>query len=228
MNSKLDGLDVVITQKKIKNTYLRVCSSTGKVKVSAPKKMSIESIHHFVLSKLKWIQQQQKKISTAAPIGPKKYNDGEKHYFNGQCFLLKVIACEKKPHVMLLDAHIVISVHPNATKIKKQALLDHWYCEQLTEKTALLIAKWERIMAVSVSRFSIRNMKTRWGSCSPKSRAIRINLALAKKSLDCLEYVVVHELAHLLEPSHNKRFVSLMDRFLPDWRVSCRELNNPI
>jgi len=225
MNFKIDDIDVEITRKKIKNMNLRVCSPVGNIKVSAPKKMSVDSIHRFILSNLPWIRRQQKKIRACPVVVRKEYKDGESHYFNGNIFLLKIVASQKSPQVVLIGSEIIIYVNADATRTKKQLLLDKWYRDYLTEKTADLIAKWEKQMAVSVSRFSIRHMKTRWGSCSPKSRTIRINLALAKKSFACLEYVVVHELAHLLEASHNKRFVSLMDQYLPAWRL-CRDALN--
>ena len=119
---------------------------------------------------------------------------------------------------------MVLQTRPGATEAKRRSVVDEWYRQQVKEEASPLIQKWERKMGVSVENFTVRKMKTRWGSCTPASRTIRLNLELAKKSPECLEYVIVHELAHLLEPSHNSRFVALMDQFLPEWKFCRAEL----
>ena len=120
---------------------------------------------------------------------------------------------------------MVLQIRPGATEAKRRSVVDEWYRQQVKEEASSLIEKWEREMEVSVENFIVRRMKTRWGSCTPDSCTIRLNLELAKKSLKCLEYVIVHELAHLLEPNHNSRFIALMDQFLPKWRFCRVELN---
>ena len=222
MNLQLNNINIEITQKKMKHLRLRVCPPMGQVKVSAPKRMSLENIRIFVTSKLDWIMQQQHKIISRVHEKPKEFIDGENHFYAGEPFSLKIFEKNASPCVMLLPDQLVLQVRPGANREKRNVILDNWYRDQLKEKINSLMLKWESIINVSVSKFTIRKMKSRWGSCSIKSRSIRFNLELAKKSPECLEYVFVHELTHLLEPSHNKRFYFLMDQFLPNWRY-CRE-----
>lgn len=222
---KLNELDVEVVQKDIKNVHLSVYPPAGRVKVSAPESMAFETIRVYVISKLGWIKKQQEKLRAQAREAPRECIDLESHYFNGTRFLLKVVERDAVPKVSLSHSKIVLQVRPGADEEKKRAVLDAWYREQLKEKVKSLITQWEKKMAVSVAQFTIRKMRTKWGSCSPESRSIRINLELAKKPPECLEYIVVHEMAHLLEPSHNSRFIALMDRFLPKWRFYRDELN---
>lgn len=226
---RLDNIDVQVEHKNIKRLYLRVYRATGKVKISAPLHCSMGAIQHFARSKLAWIRKQQKKLEKLSPPdrgSQYEYRDGETHYFQGQAYLLKV---EEKPTVPAVEqgaGQIKLNVRPGASVEKRGALLDDWYRCQLEKKIGSLIARWEKILGVSGAGFRIRKMKTRWGSCSPASRTFRFNLALAKTSAECLEYVVVHELVHLLEPSHNHRFHGLMDQFLPAWRAVRKTLNS--
>lgn len=178
----LHGLEIHIVQKKIKNMYLTV-SPQGEVKVSAPKKMTLERIQAFVTSKFKWIKKQQEKVSLRIQPAPQ-------HKLDPKRYALEV--------------------------------------QQFKEQVSSLVSQWEKTIGVSITRLTIRHMRTRWGSCSPKRRSIRINLELAKHPVEHLEYIVVHELVHLLEPSHNKRFVAFMDHFLPQWRKCKAELNGGI
>jgi predicted metal-dependent hydrolase len=139
--------------------------------------------------------------------------------------LLKVIEHDAPPAVELKHSQLRLYVRPGADHAKRQAVLDQWYRGQLREAAGPLIAKWEARLDVKVCRFFVQHMKTRWGSCNPATRSIRLNTDLAQKPRECLEYMVVHEMVHLLEPTHNKRFVDLMDRFLPNWQA-CRERLN--
>ncbi|MDX1901236.1 MAG: SprT family zinc-dependent metalloprotease [Gammaproteobacteria bacterium] len=166
-------------------------------------------------------------LSVSAPYGhvklsvPKTMPIEKIHAF----VISKLKWIKKQKAKFIVQEHEAMNIHHGPGDLKKQALLDASYKKQLIEKVNTLIPQWEKIINVSVSKVTIRKMRTRWGSCSPKSRSIRINLELAKKPFECLEYVVVHELVHLLEASHNKRFVALMDRFLPKWRFYRNELN---
>lgn len=222
---KLGDVDVTLVKKKIKNIYLRVEPHNGQIKVSAPLRMPVEKIQTFVLSKIDWITQQQEKAQIRQQETPQYYIDDETIYFNGQSYILRIVEYAHKPKVNLEAPHIVLHVRPNTPSVMKSKILETWYQAQLTEKVTVLIADWQAKMGIFVKQFKIRKMKTRWGSCSPHSKSIRINLELAKKPPECLEYIVVHELAHLLEPSHNKRFVALMTLFLPQWRVYRKLLN---
>lgn len=218
-------MDVEIVQKNIKNVHLSVYPPSGHVRVSAPDTMEMDTIRVYVISKLNWIKKQQEKLQAQVRETPRECIDRESHYFNGKRFLLKVIERDAAPQVNLSHSQILLQVRPGADEVKKRAVLEAWYRQQLKEKVSTLITQWEKKMDVSVAYFTIRKMKTKWGSCSPLSRSIRINLELAKKPLECLEYIVVHELVHLLEPSHSSRFIGLMDKFMPKWRLYREELN---
>lgn len=226
INFQLHDFNVVVIKKKIKNMYLNVCPTEGVVKVSAPNRMSLEMIKAFIVSKSHWIKNRQEKLFSQERAVDKEYVDGESHYFNGERYSLKLIEHNAAPTVCLTHAEIVLQVRPNTDKAARGSMLDAWYRQKLKEKLHELFPLWEMKIGVSIAQFKIRKMKTRWGSCSPSSKSIRINFELIKKPPECLEYIVVHELVHLLEPSHNKRFVSLMDSFLPNWRFYRKELNS--
>lgn len=218
-------MDVEVIQKDIKNVHLSVYPPIGHVKVSAPAEMTLEMIRGYVISKLNWIRKQQDKLQGQVREAPRECIDRESHYFNGKRFLLKVVERDAAPQVILSHSEIVLQVRPGADEVKKRAVLNAWYRQQLKEKATVLITQWEKKMGVSVANVTIRKMKTKWGSCLPASCSICINSELAKKPPEYLEYIVVHELAHLLEPSHNDHFIVLMDGFLPKWRLYRDELN---
>lgn len=222
---KIQDIDIEVVQKRIKNVNLSVSPPIGHVKVSAPLQMSLDAIKSYVISKLNWIRKQQYKFHSQKREAAIEYINNEHHYFNGKCYLLKVNELEACPKVQLTHSQIILQVRPGSDIHKKAAVLDNWYRHQLKETILPMIRKWENKMGVSVSKLTIQKMKTKWGSCTPSLGSIRINLDLARRSTELLEYVVVHELSHLIEPSHNHRFVSLMDQFLPKWRLFRDELN---
>jgi len=221
----LDDIDAEVTKKKIKHLHLKVCPPNGIVRVSAPLRMNQEKIRVFALSKLDWIRKQRLKIRNQVLEKPLKYINQETHYFKGHSYQLKVLENNKPPFAELVKNEILIHVPTGADMEKRRSVLNEWYHKQLMELLNPLIKKWELKLGVSVKRFSIRSMKSRWGSCTPKTHGIRFNLELVKKSPECLEYIVVHELVHLLEASHNNRFKALMDQFYPDWKLCRKELN---
>lgn len=225
MNIRLNDIDVEVVQKNIKNVHLSVYPPTGHVRVSAPESMALETIRVYVISKLGWIKKQQAKLRAQEREAPRECIDRESHYFNGKRYLLEVVELEQTPQVRLAHSKILLQVRPGSDEAKKRSVLDEWYRGELKVKMGALITQWQKKMEVSVAQWSVRKMKTRWGSCTPELRSIRINLELAKKPQECLEYIVVHELVHLLEPSHNTRFITLMDQFLPKWRMYRDELN---
>jgi predicted metal-dependent hydrolase len=206
---------VEVIRKDIKNVHLSVYPPTGKVRISAPLRMNLETIRVFAISKLRWIRQQQKKVTEQEREPPREYLERESHYVWGKRYLLHVIEKHAPPAVELHHRRIVLHVRPSSPK---QAVLEEWYRAQLKEAAPPLIAKWEALMGVKVQRFFVQKMKTKWGSCSRLSASIRLNTDLAKKPRECLEYIVVHEMVHLLEPTHNDRFTALMDQFMPGWR----------
>lgn len=222
---KLGEITVDVVRKEIKNIHLSVYPPTGRVRVSAPSRMSLDTIRIFVISKLDWIKTHQHKLQQQERETPREYLDRESHHFWGKRYLLRVLEKDAAPEVICLHNKIILQVRPETNKERKEAILEEWYREQLKEAVPSLIAKWEPLMGVTVRKFFVQRMKTRWGSCNQRTGSIRLNTELAKKRPECLEYVVVHEMAHLLEPSHNRRFLSLMDQFMPKWQFSRSELN---
>ena len=222
---KLGDLVVDVVLKDIKNVHLSVHPPTGRVRISAPKRMSLDTIRVFAISKLDWIRQQQRKLREQERETARDYVDRESHYVWGKRYLLKVSESDEPPSVELSHSRMMLRVRPRTGEAKRQALVEEWYREQLKGAVPPLIAKWEPLMGVAVGRFFVRRMKTKWGSCNPAARSIRLNTELAKKPPECLEYIVLHEMVHLLEPTHNARFVALMDRFMPNWQFHRQVLN---
>jgi predicted metal-dependent hydrolase len=221
----LGDIEVEVVFKDIKNVHLSVYPPDGKVKISAPMHMALDTVRVFAISKLTWIKQQQKKLREQERETPREYLDRESHYVWGKRYLLRVVYTESALGVYLRHSKIILRLRPGATQEDKQAILEQWYREILKEAVQSLITKWEPIIGVKVARFFVQRMKTKWGSCNSAAGSIRINAELAKKPPECLEYIVVHEMTHLLEPSHNSRFITLMDQFMPNWLFYKDELN---
>ena len=227
MNTQIDlgGISVDVVKKDIKNIHLSVHPPTGRVRIAAPLRMNLDTIRVFAISKLAWVKQQQKKLREQAREAPREYLDRESHYAWGRRYLLKLVAREGMPSIELKHNKMILCAPLAYDDRKKQLALDAWYREQIKEAIPPLIAKWEKLMGVKVAIFRVRRMKTKWGSCNPRTGSILLNLDLAKKPRECLEYLVVHEMVHLLVPTHNARFVSLMDQFMPKWQFHQDELN---
>ncbi len=216
-----------ITRKKIKNLYLRVSVADGSLKITAPLKLSEQKIKAFITSKLAWIEKQKIKYQNrTAPI-IYRYTTGESHYYQGNCYALNVIHHETKAQVILNDqATIDLYIAENSSITQRQRIMANWYRKKIKEAIPPLLAKWQNIIGVEITDCRIKQMKTRWGTCNIKQRRIWLNLELAKKPQHCLEYIIVHELVHLLERYHNARFYAYMDRFLPQWQSYKKELNS--
>lgn len=222
---KLGSIDVDIVQKDIKNIHLSVNPPHGKVRISAPHQTNLDTLRVFAISKLNWIKQQQRKLQTQERESPREYINRESHYIWGKRYLLEIIEKAQKPQVQLKHKTILLQVRAGANQTKKLKVLENFYRQQLKKAIPPLIAKWEKKMGVKVAGFTIRKMKTKWGSCSPNARTIRINIELAKKPSKFLEYVIIHEMTHLLEPTHNEHFIHRMNTFLPNWRSYREDLN---
>ncbi len=222
---QLGGLAVDVVRKDIKNVHLSVHPPTGRVTIAAPSRMSLDTIRVFAIAKLGWIRKQQQKLLEQEREAPRGYLDRESHHVWGRRYLLKVIEGEQRASVELGHSRLVLRARTGWGPAKKRELLDAWYREQLKAALPALLAKWEPLMGVHAERCFVQRMKTRWGSCNSQARTLRLNTDLAKKPRECLEYIVVHELAHLLEPTHNARFIALMDRFLPRWQTHRSALN---
>lgn len=215
-----------VQRKDIKNVHLSVHPPSGHVTVAAPEHMKLDTIRVYVISKLGWIKSQQRKMVEQERETPREYLERESHYLWGKRFLLSIIEEDRPPTVTLSHKKLLLSVRPGASEQKRQTVLDDWYREQLKAEIPALIQKWEPKLGVTVQKFYVRRMKTKWGSCTHHRGTIRLNTELAKKPKPCLEYLVVHEMAHLLEPTHNERFVGLMDLHLPNWRHIRNILND--
>jgi predicted metal-dependent hydrolase len=221
----LGEMAVNVVRKEIKNVHLSVYPPTGNVRIAAPSRMRLATIRVYAISKLPWIRQQQKKLREQERETPREYLDRESHYVWGKRYLLELVEHDAAPLIELKHRKLVLQVRPESSDERKRELLNEWYRARLKEAVPPLIKKWQKTMAVNANAFYVQAMKTKWGSCNPKAGTFRLNTELAKKPPQCLEYIVVHELVHLLEPTHNQRFVALMDRFMPKWQFHRDELN---
>jgi predicted metal-dependent hydrolase len=214
---QLGDITIEVVQKKIKNLHLTVHPPDGRVRIAAPLHLDADTIRIYAISKLDWIKKHRRKIQEQPREAPRDFLDRESHYVWGKRYLLEVIEEDTPPAVQLGHGKLRLTLRPGINTARREAILAAWYRNLLKEAIPPLIAAWEPRLGVSVAGFSVRHMKTKWGSCTPATRTIRLNTELAKKPPACLEYVVVHEMVHLLEPSHNKRFHALMDHHLPTW-----------
>ena len=222
---RLGDIAVDVVLKDIKNVHLSVYPPTGRVRISAPHRMKLGTIRLFAISKLSWIKQQQTKLREQERETPREYLDRESHYVWGKRYLLKLIEEPSAPRIELKHNKLILRVNQGANHDRKEDVVAQWYREQIKAAVPTLIAKWEPTVGVNVQRVFVQKMKTKWGSCNPASRSVRLNTDLAKKPRECLEYIVVHEMVHMLEPTHNAHFVALMDQLIPHWRVCRDELN---
>lgn len=221
----LGELQVEVTRKAIKHVHLSVLPPAGKVRIAAPQSMPLDTIRLFLVSKLVWIRSQQRKLQAQERETPREYLSKESHHLWGKRYLLEITYADVAPAVSLTPRQLQLHVRPGTDRVKCEELLDAWYRQQLYDAIPGLLAKWEPLLGVQVKRTFVQRMKTKWGSCTPRKSYIRLNTDLAKKPPECLEYILVHELLHLLEPRHNERFQTLMDLYLPSWTLLRRRLN---
>jgi predicted metal-dependent hydrolase len=222
---QLGDITVEVTQKDIKNVHLSVYPPFGQVKIAAPLRMDLDTIRIYAITKLSWIRKQQIKIKAQKREAPREYLTKESHYYLGKRYLLDVIEYNGSPEVKLKHNKIELYIRLETDTAKRKEILDEWYRAKLKEMIPMLIAKWEKVMAVKVKEFGIKKMKTKWGTCNIDAQRIWVNLELAKKPSNCLEYIIIHEMTHLLERNHNTRFVALMNQFMPNWKEVKEELN---
>lgn len=221
----LGELHAEVTRKAIKHVHLSVLPPTGKVRVAAPQSMPLDTIRLFVVGKLGWIRSQQRKLQAQARETPREFLNKESHYLWGKRYLLEITRADAAPAVSLSPRKLHLQVRPHADRSRCEEVIDAWYRQQVREAVPALLDKWEPMLGVKANRVFVQRMKTKWGSCTPESGYIRLNTDLAKKPRECLEYVVVHELVHLLEPTHNGRYIALLDLYLPNWPHVRRLLN---
>ena len=222
----VSGIRVSVVHKAIKNLHLGVYPPDGRVRVAAPLALSDAAVRVAIVGKLRWIKRQQSSFERQARESQRELVSGESHYYRGRRYRLQVVEADGLPRVELRGHHIlVLHVRPEWTVEDRERLLHRWYRERLRELSVGLIQKWQAKLGVEVRAWGIKRMKTKWGSCNSKARRIWLNLELIKKPPACLEYVVVHELVHLVAPKHDERFLRLMDRQVPTWRRRRAELN---
>ena len=218
-------LDILVTHKPVKNMHLVLRPPVGDISITAPMHTSENAIRAFVISKLGWIKKQQRNLNEQERETPREYIDRESHYLWGERLLLKVAEHDAAPTVLLKHKRIVLSVRKDTSTEARADIVERWYREQLRLAAEPLKDRWQSKIGVVLEKLYIQRMKTRWGSCNKQNRSIRLNTDLAKKPLECMEYILVHELMHLIETSHNDHFVSLMDQHLPSWRHRRDQLN---
>ena len=226
MRLQLGQISLDVVRKNIKNVHLSVHPPTGRVRIAAPERMSLDTVRVFAIAKLPWIKRQQQKLREQERETTREYLDRESHYVWGKRYLLKVIEENQAPAVELVHSRMVLHVRPKTDTQKRAAIVEEWYREQLRSAVPPLIEKWQRIMGVKVRRVYVQRMKTKWGSCNHRARSIRLNTDLARKPRECLEYIVVHEMVHLLETTHSERFIHLMDQYMPKWQFRREALNS--
>ncbi len=223
---EVHGIPVEVVRKDIKNLHLGVYPPEGRVRVAAPLRLDDETVRLAVISRLTWIRRQQEGFDRQDRQSQREMITGESHYVQGRRYRLNVIEHEG-PTVVCLPNNTTLElwVPPRMSRDRREAVLHQWYRRRLREEIPQLIAKWEPEIGVTVAEWSIKKMKTRWGTCNIDARRIWLNLELAKKPASCLEYILVHEMVHLLERHHNERFKQLIDRLMPQWRLHREELN---
>lgn len=214
----IEDIEVNIVQKRIKNIHLRIYPPLGEVRLTIPRQISIEKAKTFIISKLDWIKKQQIKIRSKKILPPLQYLEGEVHYFFGEEYILKIFEKKSAPKVFLKDGVIELHINKDSTLNQRKIIIDKYYRLEMNKIIPQFIFNLEKKMNVKVAEFGIKKMKTRWGTCNIRARRIWLNLELAKKPISCLEYIIVHEMVHLLERKHSKKFIAYMDNFLPSWR----------
>lgn len=220
------GIRVEVVRKDIKNLHLGVYPPHGRVRVAAPLVVSIEAVRLAVIDKLGWIKRQKAKFQEQPRQSQREMVNGESHYFLGQRYRLRVHEQDAPARVAVRGiASLDLFVRPGTGPEQREAVLLHWHREQLRTLIPPMLEKWQPILGVEVAAWGIKKMKTKWGSCNAAAHRVWFNLELAKKPAQCLEYIVVHELAHLLERHHNQGFLALMDAHMPQWRQSREMLN---
>ena len=222
----VDGIQVEVVRKAIKNLHLGVYPPEGRVRIAVPMHLDDEAARLAVVSRLPWVRRKQAALVDQARESDREMVTGESHYVAGRRYLLEVCEVDGDPGVQILGSkRLRLRVRPRTSVTGRRALLEGWYRSRLRARIAELVAAWSAKLGVEVADWRVKRMKTQWGSCTVGARRIWLNLELAKKSDRCLEYVVVHEMLHLLERAHNDRFRELMDRHLPSWELRRDELN---
>jgi len=223
---RVSGVPVEIVRKGIKNLHLGVYPPHGRVRVAAPLRVSDAAVRLAVVGKLGWIKRQRARFEAQPRQSEREMVSGESHYFLGQRYRLRVVTYEGPAKVVARNKSVIeLHVRRESSAEQRERVLQRWYRQQLKELIPPLLEKWQPALGVQADEWAIKKMKTKWGACNVKVRRIWLNLELAKKPAQCLEYIIVHELLHLLKRQHNDNFFALMNEYLPQWRSRRSELN---
>jgi len=222
----VSNIKIDVVRKDIKNIHLAVYPPTGRVRIAAPLRVNEDAIRLFAVSKLGWIKRRQRIFEGQERLSPREYKNRESHYFQGKRYLLNVIEANAQPKIVLRSkTYIDLYVRQETPIAKRHVIMNEWYRVQLKKQIPELIEKWEKKLNVKVGEWQVKLMKTKWGSCTIKKKRIWINLELAKKPIHCLEYIIVHEMVHLIERHHNDKFLCDMATYLPNWKQLKKDLN---
>ncbi len=225
---EIEGISILLLQKRIRNLHLRISPPLGEVRVSAPVRLSLVQIKKFVTQRLDWIRAKQIEVRARKIIAPPKFISGEIHDLFGEKFELRVVENSKSNSVVIDENFLELRAKKTTTILQRKKILDDFYRVNLAEKIPALAEKYEEKMGKKVAEFRIKKMTTRWGTCNVRARRIWLSLELAKKPIECLEFIVVHEMTHLFERGHNKKFYALMDHFFPQWKLWDAKLKHKI
>jgi predicted metal-dependent hydrolase len=222
---QLGEISIAVTRKDIKNVHLSVHPPHGRVTLSAPRATRLEVARAYTIFKLGWIREQQRKFANQARETGRQFINRESHFLWGRRHLMTVVHRDTKPFVALDHKRIILTVRPGSDAARRAEVIHEWHKTLLHKVVPLLIQKWEPKLKVEVRCYFLQRMKTKWGSCNHRAGNIRLNTELVKKPRDLLEYVIAHEMAHLIEPTHNNRFIAILDEHYPTWREARAELN---
>jgi predicted metal-dependent hydrolase len=224
---EIDGIKICLIKKNVKSLSLRVKPPHGVVDLTVPESVSFEAARAFVISRLSWIRKQRDVLDAQARLPTRRFVERESHFVWGKrCILELEEEQNSKPSLMLEHTRLKLRVKPGCTLADRRRVMEKWRREQLREVVPEIVRKWESRLNVSVSAYFIQRMKTKWGSCNTTERSIRLNLELTQRPKEIVEYVIVHEMMHLIEPSHGRRFIEMMDSHLPSWKTLRDELNS--
>lgn len=222
---QLGEIAIAVTRKNVKHVYLSVHPPSGRVILVAPRQTRSDVVRAYAVSRLGWIRNQRARFCGQARETPRRFVERESHFLWGRRYLLTVREEQAKPSVRLSHRRITLTVRPGSNKAKREAVMHEWHIALLHDVVPRLIRKWEPKLGVEVAGYYLQRMKTKWGGCNHRARNIRLNTELVKKPKDLLEYVIVHEMLHLIAPTHSEQFLTLLGRHWPSWREARAELN---
>ncbi|MBY6127689.1 M48 family metallopeptidase [Qipengyuania aquimaris] len=222
---EIGDISIEVTRKAVKNVHLSVHPPDGQVTLVAPTDTRLEVAHAYATSRLGWIRKQQEQFRNQAREAPRRYVTRETHYLWGRRHLLSVVERDGKPEVIVDHRTIHLRVRPGTSAATRAEIMHAWHLQVLHDAVPAIITKWESKLGVSVKRYFLQRMKTKWGSCNAARKTIRLNTELVKKPRDLLDYVVLHEMLHIREPTHSPRFFDLMAKNCPNWAEARLELN---